>query len=139
MSAEREPLGSEPLRIDKWLWFTRFFRTRTLAAKAVSGGHVRVNGVRVKASRDVVAGDVLSIQRGTDRIECTVVSVPQRRGSAREAQQCYQETGESLAARQAHAAQRRAFAAVYAQPTAGKPDKRTRRMLRSRFRETQDS
>jgi ribosome-associated heat shock protein Hsp15 len=139
MSAETQRKNSEPLRIDKWLWFARFFKTRGLAAKAVSGGHVRLNGTRVKPSRDVIIGDMLSIQRGMEHIECTVLAVPQRRGPAREAQRCYAETDESMARRQAQSAERRAFAAVYSQPTKGKPDKRTRRMLRPRLRETQDS
>jgi ribosome-associated heat shock protein Hsp15 len=130
---------SAELRVDKWLWCTRFFKTRSLAAKAVSGGHVRVNGARVKPSREVSVGDALAIQRGTDQIECVVRAVPQRRGPANEAQACYEETPESIARREKRADERRAFAAVYTQPTAGKPDKRTRRMLRSRFRQNQDS
>ena len=138
MSADHEG-DPAPLRIDKWLWCTRFFKTRSLAAKAVSGGHVRLNGARVKASRDVMVGDALSIQRGSERIDCTVLAVPQRRGPASEAQSCYAETAESVARREQHAAERRALAAVYSQPTPGRPDKRTRRMLRSRFRQTHDS
>ena len=130
---------SAELRIDKWLWCTRFFKTRSLAAKAVSGGHVRLNGARVKPSREVAVGDLLAIQRGTEQIDCVVRAVPQRRGPAREALACYEETPESVTQREKHAAERRAFAAVYSQPTPGKPDKKTRRMLRSRFRQNQDS
>lgn len=125
------------LRIDKWLWCVRFYKTRSLAAQAVTGGHVRLNGARIKPSRDVSVGDRLSIQRGTEQIDCAVVGMPQRRGPAREAQACYEETPESAARREKQSAERRAFAAVYAQPTPGKPDKRTRRMLRSRFRESE--
>lgn len=139
MSAENERSDSQPLRIDKWLWCTRFFKTRSLAGKAVTGGHVRLNGARVKPSREVVVGDSLSIRRGMEQIECTVLAVPQRRGPPREAQSCYQETDASAARRQKHSAERRALSAAYSQPTAGKPDKRTRRMLRSRFRQSQDS
>ena len=102
-------------------------------------GHVRLNGVRVKPSREVSVGDSLLILRGTERIECTVLATPQRRGPASEAQACYTETPESVEKREAHAAERRAFAAVHSQPTKGKPDKRTRRMLRSRVRGNQKS
>lgn len=128
---------SAELRIDKWLWCTRFFKTRSLAARAVTGGHVRLNGTRVKPSRDVNVGDALSIQRGTERIDCVVTGIPQRRGPARDAQACYDETNESVERREKQAAERRAFAAAFAQPTKGRPDKRTRRMLRSRIRGNQ--
>jgi ribosome-associated heat shock protein Hsp15 len=139
MSADHKGRDSHALRVDKWLWFTRFFKTRSLAAKAVSGGHVKLNGARVKPSHDLRVGDVLEIQRGMDLIECTVLAVAQRRGPPRDAQQCYDESEQSVARRAARAAERKAFASVYTQPTQGRPDKRTRRMLRSRFRETHDS
>ena len=131
--------AADKLRVDKWLWFARFYKTRGLAAKAVSGGHIRINGTRVKPSHDVCAGDSLAIQRGSERIECTVSAIPARRGPAREAQQCYVETEASIEKRTQRAAEHRAYSAALAMPTRGRPDKRTRRMLRSRFRETSDS
>ena len=137
MSSEKSSAETPSLRIDKWLWFVRFFKTRSLAAKAVSGGHVRLNGARIKPSHVVVVGDVLKVQRGTDLIECSVVQLPQRRGAAAEASQCYMESEESVARRALRATERKAMAAVLRQPTVGRPDKRTRRMLRDRFRGSQ--
>lgn len=139
MSGELPEGGARSLRIDKWLWSTRFFKTRGLAARAVTGGHVRLNGARIKPSKEVSPGDSLLIQRGTEKIECVVQAIPQRRGPAAEAQRCFQETEESAARREAQTAERRAFTAVYSQPTRGKPDKRTRRMLRARVKGNPDS
>ena len=138
MSSDRSRVDAPSLRIDKWLWFVRFFKTRSLAARAVSGGHVRLNGSRIKPSHVVVVGDVLKVQRGTDLLECRVEQLPQRRGSAAEAGLCYAESEESLARRAMRETQRKAMAAVLSQPTTGRPDKRTRRMLRERFRGSRD-
>ena len=138
MSAESGTVAAAGLRIDKWLWFARFFKTRSLAAGAVVGGHIRVNGNRVKPSRTVLVGDTLNIQRGTERIECSVIALPLRRGSATEARRCYVETRESIARRELRALERRAMAGVCASPTKGRPDKRTRAMLRERFRDSRD-
>lgn len=120
------------LRIDRWLWCTRFFKTRTLAADAVKGGHVRVNGQRVKPARDVKIGDTLLITQGNTEREVTVLAIPVRRGPAPEAAGCYAESEESIARRE-EAAQRRAIEReLFRAPTAGRPDKRTRRLLRER-------
>jgi len=138
MSAETAIADSAGLRIDKWLWFARFFKTRSLAAKAVTAGHVRVNGGRVKPARAVAVGDVLIVRRGTDLIECNVTGLPVRRGSAGEAREAYSETDASVARRESRQAERRAMAATLLRPTEGRPDKRTRRMLRDRFRGSAD-
>lgn len=120
------------LRIDRWLWCARFFKTRTLAADAVKGGHVRVNGQRVKPARDVKVGDTLLIAQGHTEREIEVLAIPVRRGPAPEAAACYAESEESIARRQ-EAAQRRAVEReLFRAPTAGRPDKRTRRLLRAR-------
>src|SRR5262245_44097959 len=87
------------LRVDKWLWCARFFKTRSVAQEAVEGGHVQVNGERVKASRQVKTGDRLSITRVQERYEVDVLSIPVRRGPASEARMHYRETAESEAAR----------------------------------------
>jgi ribosome-associated heat shock protein Hsp15 len=121
----------ESLRIDRWLWCARFFRTRSLAAEEVKAGHVRVNGERVKAAREVRIGDTLAIARGQDDYEVIVAGIPERRGPAAEAAACYTETEGSVERRRLRAAQR---AAAPEAPTRGRPDKRTRRLIRARQR-----
>jgi len=90
----------EKVRIDKWLWAARFFKTRSLAAEAVGGGKVQVAGDRVKPARLVKAGDELRIQRGEEQFVVKVVAVAGRRGPATVARLLYEETEASLAARQ---------------------------------------
>ena len=119
------PSRSSGLRVDKWLWCARFFRTRSLAQAAVEGGHVQVNDNRVKPSRSVRVGDRLRIQRDQERLEVVVTGIPARRGPAVEAQTHYRETPESEAARLRARELRRLTAAA---PT-GRPDKRERREL----------
>ena len=113
------------LRIDKWLWCVRFFKSRSLAQEAVEGGHVQVNGERVKASRQLRVGDLLRITRERERYEVEVAGIPRRRGPATEARQHYRETPESEAAR-AHA---RELDRLSAPVSSGRPDKRERRDL----------
>jgi ribosome-associated heat shock protein Hsp15 len=117
--------GAPSLRIDKWLWCARFFKSRSLAQEAVDGGHIQVNGERVKASRQVRAGDMLRITRERERYEVEVTGIPVRRGPATEARQHYRETPESEAAR-AHA---RELDRLSAPVSSGRPDKRERRDL----------
>ena len=113
------------LRVDKWLWHARFFKTRGVAQEAVDGGHVQVNGDRVKAARPVRIGDRLRIVRGQERFEIVVTGIPSRRGPATEARGHYQETPESEAAR----ATVREFNRLTAPLQSGRPDKRERREL----------
>jgi ribosome-associated heat shock protein Hsp15 len=129
MSRSGEESESERLRIDRWLWCARLFKTRTLAADAVRGGHVRLNGARVKPAHDVRIGDelIVSADDSAER-ELTVTAIPERRGPAAEAQLCYTESEASIERRHA-AAERRALARAFAPPTEGRPDKRTRRLL----------
>jgi ribosome-associated heat shock protein Hsp15 len=115
----------QDLRIDKWLWCARFFKTRGLAQAAVEGGHVQVNGDRVKPSRHVQVGDRLLVMRAQERFEIDVLSIPERRGPASEARQHYHETPESEAAR-AHA---RELDRLSGPVSSGRPDKRERRDL----------
>lgn len=117
------PGGS--LRVDKWLWCARFFKTRSIAQEAVDGGHVQVNGDRAKASRQVKPGDRLLVTRAQERFEVDILSIPARRGPASEAQRHYRETPESAAAR-AHV---RELNRLSAPVSAGRPDKRERREL----------
>jgi ribosome-associated heat shock protein Hsp15 len=97
----------ERVRIDKWLWAARFFKTRGAATEAVLGGHVHVGGERVKPAKEVGAGDILEIRRGEVRWTVVVRAVADRRGSAATAATLYEETHESLAAREQARAERR--------------------------------
>ncbi|HET7203305.1 MAG TPA: RNA-binding S4 domain-containing protein [Steroidobacteraceae bacterium] len=121
----RSSSGGVGLRVDKWLWCTRFFKTRSVAQTAVEGGHVHVNGDRVKASRQVKVGDRLLITRALERYEVDVLSIPERRGPAPEARRHYRETPESEAAR-AHVRELDRLSGPVSQ---GRPDKRGRRDL----------
>jgi len=122
---ESSPAGVPGLRIDLWLWYARFFKSRSLAQAAVEGGHVQVNGGRVKASRLVRVGDRLRITRERERWEVEVTWLPERRGPASEARLAYAESPESEAARQ----RAREFARLVAPVPTGRPDKRDRREL----------
>jgi ribosome-associated heat shock protein Hsp15 len=122
--------GGGSLRVDKWLWCTRFFKTRGLAQEAVDGGHVQLNGDRIKASRQVNPGDRLQIIRERERFVVDVLSIPQRRGPATEARRHYAETPESEAARAAV----REFNRLSGPVSGGRPDKRERRDLMRVFK-----
>jgi ribosome-associated heat shock protein Hsp15 len=112
------------MRIDKWLWTARLFRTRALAAAAVVGGRVHVGGVAVKPSREVKTGDQLEITIGPMRRTVIVRGAAARRVSAAEAAKLYEETAESVAERERQAEQRRFAAPV---SLGGRPTKRDRR------------
>jgi len=114
----------QDLRIDKWLWFTRFFKSRSQATEAVGGGLVHLNGERVKPARAVRVEDRLLITRDQVRIEVVVTGLPQRRGPAAEARSFYLETPESVVLREKQREQARAVAPQ------GRPDKHARRILR---------
>jgi ribosome-associated heat shock protein Hsp15 len=126
---EVEGNGPAALRIDRWLFGVRLFKSRSAAAEAVGGGKVHLNGERVKASHAVKPGDSISFTRGTVAFECVVASVPVRRGPASEAAQCYEETAASKARREEFSA-RMKLAAGFTQPPAERPDKHGRRLLR---------
>ena len=116
-------------RIDRWLFAVRLFKSRPLAARAVTGGRVHVNGARVKPAHEVRAGDRVSFVRGTVQFECAVAGVPQRRGAAVAAARCYEETPAS-AARGAEFAARMKLAAGLTPRPSVRPDKHQRRQLR---------
>lgn len=114
------------LRIDKWLWAARFFKTRSLAADAAESGKVLVNAVRVKPAKSVTLGDMLEIRAGKFRFEVEVLGLSNKRGGAPEAQKLYRETEDSRAQREALAAHLRA----QPQPAfKGRPTKRERRKI----------
>ena len=125
MKSQNEPVA-EGLRIDKWLWCTRFFKSRSQATAAVTGGLVHINDERVKPSRLVQVRDRIRITRDELRMEIIVQGIPQRRGPAPEARAHYEETPESVAARET----RRELARLSGPMTTGRPDKHTRRAIR---------
>src|SRR6059058_5729878 len=97
----------EHVRIDKWLWAARFFKTRSLATDAVAGGRVHVNGARVKPAKEVGVGDVVELTIGTVKRTVQVRGTAERRGPASVAAELYAETPESIEARARHAAELR--------------------------------
>jgi len=116
-------------RLDRWLFAVRLFRSRALAAQAVAGGRVHVNGARVKPAHGVCPGDRVSLMRGAVEFECTVAGVPARRGPAPEAVRCYEETPDSAARRAAFAARLRLATALTPRPRE-RPGKHARAALR---------
>ena len=123
-----EPLAS--IRIDKWLWAARFFKTRSLAQEAVELGRVRLAGQRLKPSRDVKPGDRLTVERGEERFEIFVEKISAVRGPAPVAQTLYRETDESREKRE-RATEMRKIAMEPASTIAkGRPTKRDARLIR---------
>jgi ribosome-associated heat shock protein Hsp15 len=119
----------EKVRLDKWLWAARFFKTRSLATEAVQGGKVHVNGQRVKAAKEVHPGQVLTIRSGWSERTVVVKALSNRRGSAPVAQQLYEESAESLARREAEEEQRRLARQSGSQPADKRPNKKDRRLI----------
>ena len=122
--------SSDKIRIDKWLWAARFFKTRALAAEAVNGGKVHLDGQRIKAARTVRLGDVYELQRGWERMTIVVRGLSARRGPASEARELYEETAESIERREREAEQRR-LARLQRPVMDHRPNKKERRQLRS--------
>jgi ribosome-associated heat shock protein Hsp15 len=120
------------VRLDKWLWAARFFKTRSLAATAIDGGKIEVNGERAKRAKEIRAGDTVRIRSGSYEHVITVHGVAMRRGSATAAQELYTETAASVAARAAKREQLALLPAAFS-PAAGRPSKKDRRALQ-RFR-----
>jgi ribosome-associated heat shock protein Hsp15 len=120
--------GQPKLRIDKWLWAARFYKTRSVASAAVEAGQVRVDGERVKPSRAVHAGETVEVRKAGLAWTVEVTGVDDRRGSAADAARLYREHDDSRAAREEELARRRA-AAASAPVLPGRPTKRDRRKL----------
>jgi ribosome-associated heat shock protein Hsp15 len=118
----------DQVRIDKWLWAARFFKTRGLAATAVLGGRVHVNGERVKPSKLVRVGDTVEVTRGTERWTVAVTQLAERRGPAVAAQHLYSETADSYAQRELQALERR-LARTPGADLGARPTKQARRRL----------
>ncbi|WP_435214193.1 RNA-binding S4 domain-containing protein [Luminiphilus sp. nBUS_16] len=119
------------VRVDKWLWAARFFKTRSLAKAAIEGGKVQLDGQRVKVSREIAIGDRLTIRQGWDEKEITIRSLSDQRGPAAVAQALYEESEESVARREKEALLRRAAGGLN-KPN-HRPDKHERRQI-SRLR-----
>ena len=129
-------METDDVRLDRWLWAARFFKTRALAQQAIAGGHVHLNGQRTKPARVVRPGDRLEIRRGEERLVIDVVALAVRRGPATVARTLYAETEASLAAREASRQLRRDLSG--SRPPPGRPDKRDRRRLIGFARHRQD-
>jgi ribosome-associated heat shock protein Hsp15 len=119
---------AERLRLDKWLWAARFFKTRSLAKAAIDGGKVHLAGQRVKVSKEISVGDTLQIRQGWDEKIILVKALSSQRRGATEAQLLYEETPQSLAKREAEAAARKAAGGMIDRP-AHRPTKKQRRQI----------
>ena len=124
---------SDSLRIDRWLFFCRFFKTRSKATAAVTGGHVRLNGERAAPGVRVQVGDRIEIVRDRLPYSMEVTAIPSRRGPAPEARACYAEDEAVAKERELKTAALRQDRMLMPR-TEGRPDKRTRRKLRDRGR-----
>lgn len=116
----------ERVRLDKWLWAARFFKTRSIAKQAVEGGKVQAEGQKLKPGREIGRGLILTLRQGWDERTVEVLDLSEQRRTAPEAQQLYRELPESVEKRERLAAQRKMQPSLN-QPAA-KPDKRDRRL-----------
>ena len=124
----------QKLRLDKWLWAARFFKTRSLAKAAIDGGKIHLQGHRVKVSKEISVGDSLQIRQGWDEKTVIVRALSSQRRGASEAQQLYAETQDSLKRREADAAARKAAGGMIDRP-ASRPTKKQRRQIH-RFKDS---
>ena len=127
--------ASDRMRLDKWLWAARFFKTRQLAAEAVSGGKVHLNGQRTKPGKDVRVGSRLRIHRGSLEWDIEVQQLPSQRRPASEAVTFYTETEDSRRKRERAIETQRALRAAMPAAPGGRPTKRDRRMI-DKFRKS---
>lgn len=129
---ENNNAAAKRVRLDKWLWAARFYKTRAIAKQAIEGGKVQLEGSRSKPSKEIEAGMEISLRQGFDEKVVVVRAVSEQRRGAPEAQLLYEETADSLAKRESMAEQRKA------QPRyllgAGKPNKKDRRLI-TRFKQ----
>ncbi len=117
-----------PLRLDKWLWCARFYKTRSIAADALKTGKVTINGDRAKPSKTVTPGDELELRKGPYRYNITVLGLAKARKSAKDAALLYEESAESISKREQLASQLKAEAAINP-VTKGRPTKKDRRSI----------
>lgn len=126
----------DSVRVDKWLWAARFFKTRSLATKAATGGKVFLNGQRTKPSKGVVVGDELTIHKGQVEQIVTILDLSSRRGPAVVAQALYRETEQSIQKREEQRQERSLFYAGQTMP-AKRPGKRDRRKIKEFIRKSE--
>ncbi len=126
--------ADEKIRIDKWLWAARFFKTRSQAAEAVAGGKVRVAGDRVKPARAIGVGEEVRVRKGPCEFVVTVLGLSSRRLSAPEAQQLYSDTEASARQREAMREERRLRREAGIIPPPTRPGKRDRRLIKKFIR-----
>lgn len=127
----------ERVRIDKWLWAARFFKTRTLAAEAIEVGRVRVNGERVKPAREARIGDRLDIVQGETQLEVAIRALSLQRGPASVAQQLYEESADSVTRRERQREAHR-LGVEPSRSLRGRPTKKDARLLRAARRGHED-
>lgn len=125
------------VRIDKWLWAARFFKTRSLAKQAIEGGKVRINGDRTKPSKEIEVAMVITIRQGWDDKTVKVLELSEHRKAASEAQRLYSETEESLSKRKTRAEERRVGGGNAKTPS--KPNTKERRQLQRIKRDLEGS
>ena len=125
----------ERLRVDKWLWAARFYKTRSIAKTAIEGGKVHLDGQRVKVSREISVGERLTVKQGWDEREVVVIALSDQRGPAPIAQTLYEETPESIERREREAQARKAAGGASARPTQkpGKHERKALEKLRKQF------
>ena len=123
--------SSETIRLDKWLWAARFFKTRQLAGEAIKGGKVHLNGQRTKPGKSVRTGSKLRIHKGSLEWDIEIAYIPQQRRPASEARTFYIETDESYRNRQEQMQEQKRIRASIHHPRGFKPTKRDRRLIRS--------
>jgi ribosome-associated heat shock protein Hsp15 len=131
--------SSEPLtkvRLDKWLWAARFYKTRAIAKQAIEGGKVQCEGARSKPSKEITIGTVITLRQGFDEKVVVVAGLSEQRRNAPEAQALYEETKESIAKRELFAEQRKSQPNHW--PSPSKPNKKERRMIH-RFKQGEGS
>lgn len=126
---------NDRVRLDVWLWAGRFFKTRSLCKQAIDGGKVQLDGQRAKASRMIAGGEVVSISRGQEKVEVTVVALAEKRGPASVACQLYEETEASRQEREKQAEIRRINQQAMT-PATTRPTKKQRRQIH-RFKSSQ--
>lgn len=126
MDEFRHPHPAVDVRLDKWLWAARFFKTRSLAKAAIEAGHVRYGGERAKVAKDVAIGAVITVRRSHEELEVVVRELSEHRGGAPMAQLLYTETEASIARRSHEAAERRAANALVSHE---RPSKQQRREI----------
>ena len=134
--AEKQP-DSQAVRLDKWLWAARFFKTRTLCKEAIDGGKVMYNGTKGKAARTVELGALITIRKGWDEVTVEVKGLSEQRKGAPEAQKLYSETSESIEKRERRALEHKSFGGRIMADH--KPNKKERRDIKQLKRDIFDS